>query len=130
MSLLAATRVANGYNAYLSFRRGFAELIDPRRYSLEWLDSLILSGAAQVWASDHACIVTELRRYPTGAQDIHGLGAVGDMGEIVGALIPQAENWARGQGCIGAVIESRKGWARALHAYGYEAHQQTVRKEL
>jgi hypothetical protein len=116
--------------AYQKWRPDFAGVMDPARYSIGWLDGLIMSGQAWFWGSDKAGIVAELRHYPTGAVDIHGLVAAGDIGEIADVLIPQAEAWAKSIGCIGAVIESRPAWVKLLSGSGYEPHQTSVRKDL
>jgi hypothetical protein len=115
---------------YLRFRAAFAEAIDPRLYRLDWLDRRILSGEALFWRTDRAAIVAELRDYPTGARDLHGLIAAGDIDDIAEMLIPEAEDFARSIGCIGAVIESRPGWARRLREQGYAPHQVALRKEF
>jgi hypothetical protein len=116
--------------AYCEFRPAFAEVMDERYHTLEWLDEQILSGKVRFWRSANAAMITEIRDYPTGAKDIHGLIAAGALEEIVGKLIPEAEEWAKAQGCIAAQIESREGWARVLRSSGYQMHQIIVRKEL
>lgn len=118
------------WDQYLRFRDRFAEAMDPALYSISYLDSLIYSGLAFFWSTEQAAIIAEIRHYPTGATDIHGLIAAGDMDDIVNVLIPQAEAWAKAHGCVGAIIESREGWGRVLKARGYEPHQLTVRKVL
>ena len=115
---------------YLRFRDAFAEALDPRLYGIDHLDQLLLSMRAQAWFSERAAIVTEVRDYPTGAKVLHGLVAAGELGEIVGILIPRAEAWGRSIGCLLAVIESREGWGRALRKHGYAPHQMALRKEL
>jgi hypothetical protein len=115
---------------YLRFRTLFADTLDPQRYTIEWLDDKILAGEFKLWVGEGAAIVAKLERYPTGAMDIHGMIAAGSLEEIRGALIPMAEHWAREIGCIGAMISSREGWAKALKANGYELHQTVLRKEL
>lgn len=115
---------------YLRFRPAFGEVIDPRYYTLTWLDGQLLHGNVKFWRTDNAAILAELKHYPTGARDVHGLIAAGDLAEIIETLIPLAEQWGRDNGCIGALIESRPAWARALKPYGYEHHQTIVRKEL
>jgi hypothetical protein len=115
---------------YLRFRDAFAAVMDARYYTPEWLDGELLSGAVTFMRTDAAAIIVELRNYPTGAIDVHGIVAAGDLADVVGVLIPRAEQWARELGCIGAVIESREGWSRALKASGYNVHQVAVRKEL
>jgi hypothetical protein len=116
--------------AYHLWRPAFEKVMDQRLYTLGWLDSQVWSGRAWFWGNERAGIVTELRHYPTGAIDIHGLIAAGDMAEIRDVLIPLAEEFARTIGCVGAIIESRDGWAKALKKNGYEPFQTAIRKEL
>ncbi|HWI85707.1 MAG TPA: hypothetical protein VNT42_05205 [Sphingomonas sp.] len=115
---------------YLHWRPAFVAAIDARLYTPEWLDGRIATGEAWFQRGDDAAIVAELRQYPTGARDVHGLIAAGDVAEIRDRLIPMAEAWGRAQGCIGAIIESRPGWARALAASGYAPHQLALRKDF
>ena len=115
---------------YWRFRDQFAEALDPERYTLEWLDAQVMSGAFKVWASDKAAILCKIELYPTGAMDIHGMLAAGDLGEIVEVLIPQALDYGREIGCVGGMIESRAGWVRMLKKSGWQIHQTTLRKVL
>ena len=115
---------------YARFRPMFGEVIDERYHTLAWLDEQIASGVFRYWQSANAAIVTELRSYPTGAVDLHGIIAAGELSEIVGHLIPQAEDWARRIGCVAAIIESREAWAKLLKTSGYMPHQLALRKEL
>jgi hypothetical protein len=115
---------------YLYFRDAFRDAIDERYYPMEWLDERLLTGRAVFMRSAHAAIVVELRQFPGGAMDVHGLIAAGDKNEIITDLIPHAEEWGRENGCLAGVVESRPGWAKALKPYGYTVSQVTVRKEL
>lgn len=115
--------------AYLRHRDDIAGLLDPRLYSIEWLDREIATNSVGCLGNDGGVIVFEIKHYPTGAMDVHGLVAAGELEAILG-LIEQAENWARDMGCIGALIASRPGWARVLKSRGYEPHQMSVRKVL
>ncbi len=115
---------------YLRYRDAFREALDPRLYPIEHLDGLMSSGAAELLATDRAAIIFEIRTYPSGARELHGLIAAGDLADIVERLIPEAEHRAKERGCIGAVIESRAGWARLLKSRGYRPHQIAVRKEF
>jgi len=119
-----------GLAAYQKWRPEFGSVMDPRMYSLGWLDAQVFSGRAWFWGNDKAGIVAELRHYPTGAFDIHGLVAAGDAATIRDELIPQAEGFARSIGAIGAIIESRPAWAKLLKPRGYEPHQLAVRKDF
>jgi hypothetical protein len=115
---------------YQKWRPSFASVIDPRYYSLAWLDGEVWSGRARFWGNDRAGLICELKTYPTGTCDVHALVAAGDFEEIADTLRPKAEDWGREHGAIGALIESRPAWGRALKTEGYEPHQLTVRKEL
>lgn len=120
---------ADEWAAYQSHREEIADLIDPRCYSMDWIDSLVTTGAAQVFANDEAVILTEIKNYPTGALEIHGLVAAGELAAILD-LIEQAEAWGRSVGCQFASIASREGWGRVLAGRGYQPYQMQIRKEL
>ena len=115
---------------YQHWRQAFADMLDPRTHHPEWLDDQVRSGRIKCWATEEAAIIAEIKTYPTGARELHGLAAVGDMMVIVGELIPQAEKWGRKMECDFASIASREGWARVLAPFGYAVHQVTIRKEL
>jgi hypothetical protein len=115
---------------YCDYRDAFREVMDERYYTLPWLDQQVLDGKVQFWRTDNAGCITEIREYPTGAKDLHALIGAGDLGEIIGEIFPRAEAWGKARGCIGAIVESREGWARALKPHGYTLYQTTVRKEL
>lgn len=116
--------------SYAYFREAFGEVLDQRYYPIEWLDQRVEEGRAVCIWTPKAAIVIELRLYPGGAMDVHGLIATGDRQDIVEILIPQAEDWGRKQGCVAGVVESRPAWAKLLKQSGYEVSQVTVRKEL
>ena len=103
--------------------------MDPRLYDIDYLDGLILSGRARFWRTDTAAIVAEIKLFPTGAKVVHGLIAAGDI-EGIKSLIPLAEDWGRQVGCIGGMIDSRPGWARAMKSAGYAPHQLALWKDL
>ena len=113
---------------YLRFRDAFAKVLDPALYTIDWLDLQIVQGAFLLWVGRNAAIIAEVKHYPTGARDIAGMLAAGDLAEIVNELIPAAEAYGQSIGCIGALIESREGWERALKPHGYARHQVALRK--
>ena len=115
---------------YILWRPAFLEAIDQRLYPARWLDGIVAAEAVQFWRSENSAALTEIRSYPSGAADLHGLVAAGDIEEVRDILVPQAEAWARQIGCVGFSIESRPGWARLLKNNGFEPHQVAVRKEL
>jgi hypothetical protein len=115
---------------YLRFRPAFEGVMDSRLYTIDWLDRQVLSGAYCLFATPRAAILAEIKTYPTGAREVHGVVAAGDLQEIEERLIPEAEAWGRSLGCIAAQIDSRDGWARVMKKHGYRPHQTVIRKEL
>lgn len=118
------------YDRYLRFRDEIAKVLDPRTHTIGWLDAQVWSGQAMVWAEDDAIILAEIKSYPTGANELHGLVAAGNAETIIDTLIPAAEQWARGHNFLFTSIASRPGWERLLKGAGYEMHQIYIRKEL
>jgi len=123
-------RMMPDWGSYCEFRDEFRDALDERYWPLDWLDCRILDGRAEFMRSDNAAIVVELRQFPGGAKDVHGLIAAGAKDEIVGELIPRAEAWGAANGCLAGVVESREGWQRALKSSGYTVSQVCLRKEL
>lgn len=119
----------DGWQSYQRHRAEIAELLDSRCYSIEWLDCEVLNGRIRLIGDDRAVIAFEVKQYPAGARELHGMVAAGDLAAIL-ELIGQAEQWARGQGIAFASIASRPGWAKLLKGRGYEPHQVEIRKEL
>lgn len=115
---------------YAVWRPAFADAIDRRFYTIEYLDWLVSGGGGSFWPGSQAAIVTEFKSFPSGARAICGVVAAGDLDEIVEVLIPAAEAWGHQRGCTFAMIESRPGWARQLKSSGYAPHQLTIVKEL
>lgn len=115
---------------YLRFRDAFAEVLDSRTHSIEWLDAQVWSGHMQVWGNDSACLLTEIKQFPTGAFEVHVMIAAGDMDTLVNDTIKQVERWAHKIGALFVTIASRAGWARVMKSHGYEPWQQEIRKSL
>lgn len=117
------------WQQYVRFRDEIASILDPRLYSIEWLDEQLWADKFMLWASDEGVLITELRTYPAGARDIHAMVAAGSL-EAISDLRERAEQWARGEGVEFASAASRPGWARILERFGYELHQVEMRKVL
>lgn len=117
----------NHWPEYQRFRDQFAEVLDTRFYTIEWLDSQVYNGIFRLWSNEASAIIAEIKHYPTGAKEVHGLIAAGELEGII-ELIPKAEAWGRSVGAIVAGISSREGWSRALP--DYSVHQVEIRKEL
>lgn len=117
------------WDAYKRHRDEIEALLDPRFYTIAWLDAQIVQSRAMCFGNGASVIVIELKVYPTGAVELHGLVAAGELQGIV-SLIGEAEDWAKGHGILTASIASRPGWTRVLKDKGYAVHQVVVRKEL
>lgn len=117
------------WTEYQRHRSEIAAMLDPRCYSINWLDVQLLAGLAAAKGNDTAAIVFTVKTYPAGATELHGLVAAGELAGILD-LIEQTEAEAREAGVTFACIASRPGWARVLKTKGYEMHQTELRKEL
>lgn len=117
----------NSWHDYLIFRERFQEVMDPRFYTIEWLDRKIHNEEFRLWANEGAAIVAKIKEYPAGGKAVHGMIAAGELDDII-KLIPMAEDWGRSLGCVTAEISSREGWSRILP--DYSVHQVEIVKEL
>ena len=116
--------------AYLRFRPDLEAVMDPRLFTIEWLDGQVIAGSYRVFSSANAIIIAEIKTYPTGAREVHGVVAAGELGEIENELIPQAEQWGKLLNCIAGQIDSRDGWERVMKRHGYERLKTVIRKEF
>jgi hypothetical protein len=114
---------------YLDHRTEIAGLCDPAFYPVAWIDKQVWSGAIRTLSNATSIIGFEIKTYPGGAREIHGMFAAGDLEGIL-PLIDEAEEVGRGLGCSVATIASREGWAKVLKSRGYGPHQVTLKKEL
>jgi len=117
-----------GWSEYRTWRDAFAAILDPRFYPIGWLDGEIWSGRIRLFSGPKSAILVALKPYPSGAIELHGMAAAGELNELRSSTIPQAENWARSIGCICAVIESRPAWGKIMRDQGYEVFQTAIRK--
>lgn len=117
-------------DAYQHYRDGFAEALDERLYTIEYLDALVHSGEGILFATDKAAIIVEIKEFPTGARAVHGLVATGKLESIKEDLIPQAEALGREIGCAFGMIASTRAWGRIMKERGYAPHQMTLIKDL
>lgn len=114
---------------YADWRGRFLEAIDETLYPAAWLDWLLETEQAKFWGNDRGAIIAEMREYPSGVREIHGLVAAGEL-DAIKALIPSAEAWGRKYGAKRASIASHPAWARIMREDGYEPHQLSIVKVL
>lgn len=111
------------------WRSEIASILDERFYPLWWVESEIAAGRIETLESDKAIIGIQVRTYPGGAIELHGMFACGDKAAI-GELVDQALAMARAGGCTCAAVESRPGWAREFRAKGFHIDRVRIVKDL
>jgi hypothetical protein len=115
--------------SYPAWRSRLLEGVDTDLYPAEWLDRRVASGRARFWGNESGAILAEIKTYPSGVKEVHGLVAAGDV-DAVKALIPLAEQWGRQCGATRGSISSHPAWARIMRDAGYEPTQLTIVKGL
>lgn len=119
--------VADSYEAW---RERLAQGLNPELYTLAWLDDLLHSGAARLFATDLAAMVVEDRVFPTGVKACCVVVAAGDHQEIVNTLRPIIEEWGKAGGCTKGLVESFPAWAKILAPHGYTPFKLSLLKDL
>lgn len=114
--------------AYLRFRHEFIAL-DPERYPAEFIDAQVWAGFWRCWGNEHAAILAEVKAYPSGVREVHGIAAAGELEAII-ELIPLAEQFGRETGCARAVIDSLPAWSRIMKDKGYCVNRVEIVKGL
>lgn len=84
----------------------------------------LMTGRAIAWQGQRSVVVTQ-----QDGTDLHYWAAAGDLAEIL-SFRPGIEAWARAQGLTHITLDGRKGWARVLKPFGYEAADGGLRKAL
>lgn len=85
-----------------------------------------MAGNARLWLGERSAAVTQIEEHPR-LKALTVWLAGGDLGELKDVLLPQAEAFARAQGCRFLAVTGRQGWARTL---GYRPIHWTCAKEL
>ena len=116
--------------AYLGWRDPLSQALDRRYHNPEWLDWMVMNGRAHLIATERAAGVAEIVYYPTGAKDLKGICAAGELGEIVEVIIPQFAVWGKRMGCVALLVDSREGWTRILKNQGFALYRTAMRKAL
>lgn len=129
-AVVAGEAYPPGWAEYLRFRDDFANILDPRFYTIAWLDGEVWSGRIRLFSGADSAILATIKAYPTGALEAHVMAAAGELNELISSTIASVETWARSIGCICTVIESRPGWVKMMKASGYELYQTAIRKDF
>lgn len=72
----------------------------------------VQAGRLQFWAGPQSVVITEIITYPR-KKILNFFLAGGNMEELQ-AMYAGLIEWGRAEGCSGAVIAGRKGWARSF----------------
>jgi hypothetical protein len=111
------------------WRAEIAQMLDERFYPLRWVEAEIAAGRIETLQNDKAIIGVQLRTYPGGAVELHGMFACGDKAAI-SELVDHVLALAEAEGCTCAAIESRPGWAREFRAKGFNVDRVRIVKEF
>lgn len=113
----------------MRFRAEIEAMLDQRKWPIEWVESQIATGGIVCHENATAMIGVEVRVYPGGLRELHGMFAVGALEGIL-SLIDDAVLVATYAGCDTATISSRPGWAKVLKDKGFTVDQVTITKDL
>lgn len=100
-----------------------------RTHGLSDVAAMVASGEAQLWMGQTAAMVTLLEEDPGERRLLIWL-AGGALDELVSRLRPEAEHWAKAQGCRRVLVIGRPGWERRLASEGYAPLARIIAKEL
>lgn len=98
----------------------------PPTHTIDDVRTAVMRGEAKLWAGRNAAAVTQIEVHPQ-LKALSVWLAGGDLEELRDEMLPQAEVFAREQGCRYVAVTGRQGWARAL---GYRPLHWTCAKEL
>lgn len=115
--------------AYTRHRAEIASILDERFWPLWWVESQISEGKIDLLSNDTAIIGIEVRNYPGGARELHGLFAAGEKAGIK-ELVEQALAIGEAAGLTCAAIESRHGWEREFRDLGFVRNKVRIVREF
>jgi hypothetical protein len=103
--------------------------MDGDRFTFADVARMLVKGEAQLWITEHACIVTEIHKAPR-ERAIHFWLGTGKKESVID-LTRKAVAWAKANGCSRATLAGRKGWLRVLAPDGWQESTLTyMEKEL
>lgn len=115
--------------AFDRHRAEIASIIDERFYPMWWVEQEIAEGRIDLLHNDTSIIGIQLRIYPGGARELHGMFAAGDR-KGIRELVKQAIALGVEAGLTCAAIESRSGWEREFRDLGFVKNRVRIVKEL
>ena len=99
-----------------------------RTHELDDLVLMLIQGRARLWTTPNSFCIVEKVLYPRQV-NYHVFLAGGDMDELRG-LHEQIIAAARDDGATAVTLTGRRGWVRALAAWGWEEVYATMRLDI
>lgn len=121
---MSSARIFGLWNAC---RHWLAPAMGPELEEGDLINELLL-GRAQIWPGENAAIVTQLID-TDGKRFLHVLLGGGNLNELAAMQFGLAA-WGRAMGAEWASINGRRGWARALLAFGFRPEGEELWKAL
>lgn len=88
----------------------------------------ISEGRMQLWPAERGVMVTEIVVYPRRKM-LNIFLAGGDLDQLLD-MGDDMRAWAKAQGCDGAMLTGRKGWARVMKNHGWREKWITMTTEI
>ena len=98
-------------------------------HALSDVAAMVARGEAQFWAAPRSAMVTVVQEDPRERRLLIWL-AGGELAELVRQLLPEAESYARANGCRRLMVIGRAGWERALKPEGFAPVARLIAKDL
>ena len=98
-------------------------------HSIEDVERMVETGEAQLWQGQKSAAVTEIIQFPR-VKVLHLWLCGGDLREITEDMLPQAEAFARVEGCTRLTTAGRIGWDRVMGKHGFTPIASVCAKDL
>jgi len=86
-------------------------------HTIDDIAAAVRAGTMQAFHNDGALVITEIVEYPR-AKAINIFVACGDLNDVM-SLQPTIDDFAKQHGCTSMHMRGRKGWRKALPAFGW-----------
>lgn len=98
-------------------------------HDIEDVERMVADGDAQLWEGEKSAAVTEIIVFPR-LKALHLWLCGGDLREITEVMLPQAEAFARMEGCTRLTTAGRIGWDRVMNKHGFTPIGSVCAKDL
>jgi len=98
-------------------------------HDIEDVERMVSKGEAQLWLGQKSAAVTEIIQFPK-CKVLHLWLCGGDLREITETMLPEAEAFARKEGCNRLTTAGRIGWDRVMRTHGFTPAASICAKDL